>query len=102
MQETAAGHSCQDPGPALPGPPAPEPGLLAGRLAGALPGGRAVHQHRLLPALLPAGVVHVGGARGPAHVPEHRAGVHAVPQQIHAQVLTDRLGWVTLRSYMCL
>lgn len=92
MQETAARHSCQDPGPALPVPPPPQPGLPIGRLAGALPGHRAVHQHRLLPALLPAHVIHLGRAGGPAHVPEHRPGVHSLPEQIHAQVLTDGLG----------
>lgn len=92
MQKTAEGHSCQDPGPALHVPPPSEPGLPVRRLAGALPGHRAVHQHRLLSALLPADIVHLGGARGPAHVPERGPGVHALPEQIHAQVLTGGLG----------
>lgn len=78
--------------------PIPQPGLPAGRLAGASRGIRTVHQRRLLPALLPADVVHLGGAWGAAHVPERRAGVHALPQQIHAEVLSDGLGWVAPSS----
>ncbi|TNM96440.1 hypothetical protein fugu_016101 [Takifugu bimaculatus] len=36
--------------------------FLPGRMAGAAPIQRAVHQHCLLPALLPADLVHLGGA----------------------------------------
>lgn len=98
VQEAAAGHSRQDPGPAVLVPAPPQPGVLAGQLVGALPGSRAVRQHRRLPALLPADVVHLGGAGGAAHVPEHHPGVHALPEPLHAEVHADGLGWVRRRA----
>lgn len=75
------------------GSPAAQPGVPAGLVAGPVQGRRGpVHQHCLLPALLPVGLLHLDGPGGPAHVPGHRQGVQQLHDALHAQVLPHGLG----------